>query len=85
MPIGGASMAAEIFEFLVAPGIDARMLYGMMECLPTAMHMTGDIDFDTSEPLRLAPKSALRSLARYSRGGRNVCSITTIILKPPPR
>jgi long-chain acyl-CoA synthetase len=50
MPIGGASMAAEIFEFLVASGIDARMLYGMMECLPTAMHMTGDIDYETSGP-----------------------------------
>ncbi len=50
MPIGGASMAAEIFEFLVASGIDARMLYGMMECLPTAMHMAGDIDYETSGP-----------------------------------
>jgi long-chain acyl-CoA synthetase len=50
MPIGGASMASEIFEFIVAAGIDARMLYGMMECLPTAMHMTGDVDFETSGP-----------------------------------
>jgi len=50
MAIGGAAMAAEIFEFMVGLGIDTRMAYGMIECLPTAMHMTGDIDFETSGP-----------------------------------
>ncbi len=46
--IGGASMAAEVFEFFVALGIDARMMYGMIECTPTAMHMKDDIDPETS-------------------------------------
>ncbi|MCJ7791196.1 MAG: AMP-binding protein [Dehalococcoidia bacterium] len=48
MLIGGASMASEVFEFFVALGIDARMMYGMIECTPTAMHMKGDIDPETS-------------------------------------
>ncbi|MBM3118788.1 MAG: long-chain fatty acid--CoA ligase [Chloroflexi bacterium] len=46
--IGGASMASEVFEFFVALGIDARMMYGMIECTPTAMHMGDDIDPETS-------------------------------------
>jgi len=48
MLIGGASMASEVFDFFVALGIDARMMYGMIECTPTAMHMKGDIDSETS-------------------------------------
>ncbi|MBL7209236.1 MAG: AMP-binding protein [Dehalococcoidia bacterium] len=48
MLIGGASMASEVFDFFVGLGIDARMMYGMMECTPTAMHMAGDIDSETS-------------------------------------
>ena len=43
--IGGASMAAEIFDFFVALGLDARMIYGMIECAPTAVHRAGDIDY----------------------------------------
>jgi long-chain acyl-CoA synthetase len=46
--IGGASMAAEIFDFFVALGIDSRMIYGMIECAPTAVHRAGDIDYETS-------------------------------------
>jgi long-chain acyl-CoA synthetase len=46
--IGGASMASEVFEFFVALGIDVRMMYGMIECTPTAMHMGDDIDPETS-------------------------------------
>jgi long-chain acyl-CoA synthetase len=48
MTIGGASMASEVFSFYVALGIDARMMYGMIECMPTAMHQKGDVDFETS-------------------------------------
>jgi long-chain acyl-CoA synthetase len=46
--IGGASMAAEVFDFFVALGIDSRMIYGMIECAPTAVHQKGDIDYETS-------------------------------------
>jgi len=46
--IGGASMAAEVFDFFVAMGIDSRMIYGMIECAPTAVHQKGDIDYETS-------------------------------------
>jgi len=46
--IGGASMAAEIFDFFVALGLDARMIYGMIECAPTAVHRAGDVDYETS-------------------------------------
>ena len=48
MLIGGASMASEVFDFFLALGIDARMMYGMIECTPTAMHLKGDIDSETS-------------------------------------
>jgi long-chain acyl-CoA synthetase len=46
--IGGASMGAEVFDFFVALGLDSRMMYGMIECTPTTMHMKGDIDYETS-------------------------------------
>lgn len=46
--VGGASMAAEIFDFFIALGIDARMIYGMIECAPTTVHRAGDIDYETS-------------------------------------
>jgi long-chain acyl-CoA synthetase len=46
--IGGASMAAEVFDFFVALGLDSRMIYGMIECAPTAVHQAGDIDYETS-------------------------------------
>lgn len=46
--IGGASMASEVFEFFLALGIDARMIYGMIECTPATMHMEGDVDPETT-------------------------------------
>jgi len=46
--IGGASMAAEVFDFFVALGLDCRMMYGMIECTPTAVHRAGDIEYETS-------------------------------------
>jgi len=48
MLIGGAAMASEVFDFYLALGIDARMIYGMIECTPTAGHMRGDVDHETT-------------------------------------
>jgi long-chain acyl-CoA synthetase len=46
--IGGAAMASEVLDFYLALGIDARMIYGMIECTPTAGHLKGDIDPETT-------------------------------------
>jgi long-chain acyl-CoA synthetase len=56
--IGGAAMASEVLDFYVALGIDARMIYGMIECTPTAGHMKDDIDPETSGVP--TPRSELR-------------------------
>jgi long-chain acyl-CoA synthetase len=48
LTVGGASIASETLEFFIALGVDVRMMYGMMECNPTAMHMAGDVDPETS-------------------------------------
>ncbi|MBM3148820.1 MAG: long-chain fatty acid--CoA ligase [Chloroflexi bacterium] len=46
--IGGAALASEVLDFYLALGIDARMIYGMIECTPTAGHMKGDVDPETT-------------------------------------
>jgi long-chain acyl-CoA synthetase len=48
MLVGGAAMASEVLDFYLALGVDARMIYGMIECTPTAGHLKGDVDPETT-------------------------------------
>lgn len=46
--VGGAALASEVLDFYLALGLDLRMIYGMIECTPTAGHMKGDVDPETT-------------------------------------